>query len=407
MDHGPSPPMTPVSFDLVARDGAARAGILRTPHGDVPTPAFMAVATLGGLKGPTVQQAEELGQGILLGNTYHLALRPGAERVRALGGLHRFCGWRGPMLTDSGGYQVFSLAANRTITDEGVAFRNHLDGGKLMLTPEESVRVQRLLGADILMAFDECPAADAGRDYILACNRRTALWLARSVAAWRAGGPHGGAGEQALYAIVQGGLHRDLREASLADALTHDLPGYAVGGLSVGESADDRNRVLDWTCPHLPSAKPRYLMGVGTPLDLVEGVARGIDQFDCVLPTRMGRHGIAYTDRGPLRLKRQEFADDASPIDDTPSQAARVSRAYLNHLLKSGEILGGILLSLHNLAYYRRLMARMRAAIRAGRFAAFAEAFRAGYRDAPEIAQRPGPGADPDQVERPTPGGDA
>ena len=391
----------PVSFTLVASAGAARAGVLTTPHGAVPTPAFMAVATLGGLKGPSVQQAEELGQGVILGNTYHLALRPGAERVRRLGGLHRFCGWRGPMLTDSGGYQVFSLAANRTISDEGVAFRNHLDGGKLMLTPEESVRIQRLLGADIIMAFDECPAAESDRAYVEACNRRTALWLARSVTAWRAAGDYGGAAEQALYAIVQGGLHRDLRQASLADALTHDLPGYAIGGLSVGESADDRNRVLDWVCPLMPVEKPRYLMGVGTPLDLVEGVARGIDQFDCVLPTRMGRHGMAYTDHGPLRLKRQEFADDAAPIDDTPSQAARVSRGYLNHLLKSGEILGGVLLSLHNLAYYRRLMARMRAAIRAGRFAAFADTFRATYRDDRPHDQRPGRDADPDRVERP------
>jgi len=398
-----SPTAAPVTFAILATDGAARAGVLSTPHGAVPTPAFMAVATLGGLKGPTVQQAEELGQGVILGNTYHLALRPGAERVRRLGGLHRFCGWRGPMLTDSGGYQVFSLAANRTITDDGVAFRNHLDGGKLMLTPEESVRIQRLLGADILMAFDECPAADSSRDYVEACNRRTALWLARSVAAWKAPGEYGGAAEQALYAIIQGGLHRDLREASLADALTHDLPGYAVGGLSVGESADDRNRVLDWICPHMPVERPRYLMGVGTPLDLIEGVARGIDQFDCVLPTRMGRHGTAYTDGGPLRLKRQEFADDGAPIDDTPSPAARVSRGYLNHLLKSGEILGGILLSLHNLAYYRRLMARTRAAIRAGRFAAFADAFRAGYRDPEPGDQRPGPGPDPDRVERPAP----
>lgn len=379
-----------VIWDAVAVDGAARAGVLRTPHGAVPTPTFMAVATLGGLKGVTVQQAEELGQGVLLGNTYHLALRPGAERVRALGGLHRFCGWRGPMLTDSGGYQVFSLAANRTITDHGVSFRSHLDGAKLELTPEESIRIQRLLGADVIMAFDECPAAEADRAYVADCNRRTALWLARSVAAWRADGAYGGAREQALYAIVQGGLHRDLREASLQDALTHDLPGYAVGGLSVGESADERNRVLDWCCPHLPVQRPRYLMGVGTPLDLVEAVARGVDQFDCVLPTRMGRHGIAYTDAGPLRLKRAEHAGDPRPIDGTPSQAARLSRGYLHHLLKSGEILGGVLLSLHNLAYYRRLMARMRAAIRAGRFAAFADTFRAGYRDQPAEAAEAG-----------------
>ncbi len=374
----------PVTWTMVAQDGAARAGTLRTPHGEVPTPCFMAVATLGGLKGVTVQQAEELGQGVILGNTYHLALRPGPEAVRALGGLHAFTGWRGPMLTDSGGYQVFSLAKQRTISDEGVSFRNHLDGGLLLLTPEESIRIQRLLGADIIMAFDECPAADAPRSEVEACNRRTAMWLERSVSAWRAAGPVGGAAQQALYGIVQGGLHQDLRLASLRDALRHDLPGYALGGLAVGESAAERLRVLDWCVGALPADRARYLMGVGTPLDLIEAIARGIDQFDCVLPTRMGRHGVAYTDTGPLRIKRAEYAADPAPLDAaTPSQASRVSRAYINHLMKSGEHLGGQLLSLHNLAYYRRLMARCRAAIRQGRFTAFADAFRTGYRDTP------------------------
>jgi queuine tRNA-ribosyltransferase len=284
------------------------------------------------------------------------------------------------MLTDSGGYQVFSLAANRKISDEGVKFRSHIDGAAFNLTPEESIRIQRLLGADIIMAFDECPSADAERSAIEACNRRTALWLERSVAAWRAGDLPGGNTQQALYPIVQGGLHQDLREASLADAMRHDLPGTALGGLAVGESFADRLRVLDWMCPHLPASKPRYLMGVGTPLDLVEAVARGIDQFDCVLPTRMGRHGIAYTDQGPMRVKRLEHAEDPRPVDpDTPSPASRVSRAYIQHLLKSGEMLGGQLLSLHNLAYYQRLMARMRSAICAGQFTAFAETFRANY----------------------------
>jgi queuine tRNA-ribosyltransferase len=374
----------PLAFAVVARDGHARAGVLATPHGAVPTPSFMAVATLGGLKGVTVQQAEELGQGIVLSNTYHLALRPGAAAVRALGGLHAFSGWRGPMLTDSGGYQVFSLAANRTISDEGVAFRSHLDGSALMLTPEESIRLQRLIGADIIMAFDECPAADAPRPVIEACNRRTAAWLERSVAAWRAATPElpGGAGCQALYGIIQGGLQRDLREAALADAIRHQLPGYAIGGLAVGEGFAARCAVLDWIAPHMPADKPRYLMGVGTPLDLVEAVARGIDQFDCVLPTRMGRHGIAYRDQGPLRLKRLEFAADPSSIDAaTPSAASRVSRGYLNHLLKSGEVLGGQLVSIHNLAYYRQLMARLRLAIRAGRLGSFVDGFRATYRD--------------------------
>ena len=372
----------PVRFTLEATDGMARAGTLHTPHGSVPTPCFMAVATAGALKGVTVQQAEEFGQGVLLGNTYHLALRPGAELINTLGGLHTFTGWRGPMLTDSGGYQVFSLAKQRTITEEGVRFRNHLDGGQLMLSPEESIRIQRHLGADIIMAFDECPPSDAPRAEVEAAVGRTARWLARSVAAWRATEGPGGHTRQALYAIVQGGLHGDLRQASAQDALTHDLPGYAVGGLAVGEGLVERNLVLDATVPLLPANKPRYLMGVGTPLDLIEAVARGIDQFDCVLPTRMGRHGIAYTDHGPVRIKRAEYAADAGPLDaDTPSQASRVSRAYIHHLVKTGEMVGGQLMSIHNLAYYRRLMARMRTAIRSGRFQAFVDRFRETYQD--------------------------
>jgi queuine tRNA-ribosyltransferase len=377
---------SPLAFALEAECEGARAGRLLTARGPVPTPCFMAVATLGGLKGVTVQQAEELGQRVLLGNTYHLALRPGAEMVRQLGGLHRFCGWRGPMLTDSGGYQVFSLAANRKISDEGVAFRSHLDGTAFLLTPEESIRLQRLIGADMIMAFDECPPSGAPRAEVAAAVTRTAAWLARSVAAWRADAigatSVGGARDQALYGIVQGGLDAELRARSTRDALAHDLPGYAIGGLAVGEGLDDRLRVIELVAPQLPRERPRYLMGVGTPLDLVEAVTRGIDQFDCVLPTRMGRHGIAYTDDGPLRLKRAEHASDPSPIDaHTPSQASRLGRGYLHHLLKSGEHLGGTLLSLHNLAYYQRLMARMRAAIRGGRFREFAERFRASYHD--------------------------
>jgi queuine tRNA-ribosyltransferase len=340
----------------------------------------MAVATLGGLKGVTVAQAEELGQRFLLGNTYHLALRPGADAVERLGGLHAFTGWRGPMLTDSGGYQVFSLAAQRKISEEGVHFRSHIDGKAFELSPESSIGIQQQLGADIIMAFDECPPIAAERAYLQACCERNTRWLARCVETWKAK-----RGYQALYAIVQGGLHLDLRKKSLEDCLAHDLPGYAVGGLAVGESAHDRNALLKALVPHMPEHKPRYLMGVGTPLDLVEAVARGIDQFDCVLPTRMGRHGTAYTDNGPLRLKRSEFAADIRPIDPgVPSAARRHSRGYLNHLLKSGEILGGALLSVHNLAYYAQLMARMRTAIRSGRFNAFAERFRACYQDSPD-----------------------
>jgi len=379
-----------VRLDVEATVGRARAGTLHTPHGSAATPCFMAVATLGGLKGVTASEAEALGQSVMLANTYHLALRPGAAGVLALGGLHAFAGWRGPMLTDSGGYQVFSLAAKRTLSEHGVDFRSHLDGSALTLTPESSIGTQRALGADIIMAFDECPPAAADRDHHRQTIARNDRWLARAVASWRGATlqlPGGGelpapGWAQALYGIVQGGTHADLRAESAALCRAHDLPGYAIGGLAVGETASERNRVLDAVVPLLPVDRPRYLMGVGTPLDLVEAVARGVDQFDCVLPTRMGRHGIAYTDHGPLRLKRQEHASDRSPIDtDTPGPAARHSRGYLNHLLKSGEILGGTLLSLHNLAYYRRLMARMRAAIRLGRFAEFAERFRATYGD--------------------------
>jgi queuine tRNA-ribosyltransferase len=315
------------------------------------------------------------------------------------------------MLTDSGGYQVFSLAAQRRIAEEGVSFRSHLDGTALLLTPEESLRIQRLLGADIIMAFDECPPADADRATVAAAVARTGRWLGRSVAAWRAariapvagagdlpGDTPGGAGVQALYGIVQGGVHADLRARSLEETAAHDLPGYALGGLAVGESAAERLAVLEATVPLMPRERPRYLMGVGTPLDLVEAALRGIDQFDCVLPTRMGRHGIAYTDAGPLRLKRAEFARDERAIDPaTPSEAARHSRGYLHHLLKSGEHLGGSLLSLHNLAYYRRLMARLRAAIRHRRSAAFAADFRARWQEGAGAAE-PGTGepAEPD-----------
>ena len=321
---------SPLSWSQSAQDGKARAGTLHSLHGAVQTPAFMAVGTLGSLKGVTAQQAEACGQGILLGNTYHLALRPGAEVVHTLGGVHGMSGWQGPMLTDSGGYQVFSLAENRKLTEEGVKFKSHIDGSTLNLTPEESIRVQRYLGADIIMAFDECPDLGGSLEQLRGSIERTIRWLQRSVDAWadNSKGWPGGTGSQALFGIVQGGLDRDLREFSAEQTLAFDLPGCAVGGLSVGESAEDRNRVLDWTCPLLPTDRPRYLMGVGTPLDIVEAVYRGIDLFDCVLPTRMGRHGIAYTDDGPLHLKRQQYKEDIRQLDpDTPSDANRVPGA--------------------------------------------------------------------------------
>jgi len=368
-----------VHLVVEAREGAARAGTLHTPHGAVATPCFMAVGTLGGLKGVTAEQAEAVGCGVLLANTYHLILRPGAERVRTLGGLHAFAGWRGPMLTDSGGFQVFSLAAQRRIDETGVHFRSHLDGSPLTLSPERSIEAQRLLGADIIMAFDECPAADLDTAQLRDSLARTHRWLERSIAAWRSSdGLPGGAGEQALYGIIQGGVDRGLRAESAAAVCAHDLPGFAIGGLSVGETPQQRNAVLDAVVPAMPADRPRYLMGVGTPLDLVEAVARGVDQFDCVLPTRMGRHGVAYTDRGPVHCKRAEFADSREALDaETPSPASRHSRGYLRHLLKCNETLGGVLVSLHNLAYYQRLMGRLRAAICAGTFEEFAARFRA------------------------------
>lgn len=370
-----------VTLSIEATDSAARAGTLHTPHGDVPTPCFMAVGTLGGLKGVTAEQAEQVGCGVLLGNTYHLLLRPGAETVHTLGGLHAFSGWRGPMLTDSGGFQVFSLAEQRRIDEHGVHFRSHLDGSALTLSPESSIAAQRQIGADIIMAFDECPAADLEQAAMRASMARTHRWLERSIAAWQADDDlPGGHTQQALYGIIQGGVDHQLRAESAAAVCGFDLPGYAVGGLSVGESAEQRNGVLDVVCPSMPAARPRYLMGVGTPLDLVEAVARGIDQFDCVLPTRMGRHGVAYTDSGPVHCKRAAYAESTAPLDpDTPSPASRHSRGYIRHLLKCNEMLGGILVSLHNLAYYQRLMARMRAAIVDQQFDDFATAFRQGW----------------------------
>lgn len=371
-----------VTWRCEATSGAGRAGTLNTPHGSVPTPCFMAVGTLGALKGISVQQAEAIGQGVMLGNTYHLALRPGPETVHELGGLHAFSGWRGPMLTDSGGYQVYSLANLRKITEHGVTFRSHLDGRKLEFTPEESIRIQRLLGADIIMAFDECPPATASHADISAAVDRTTRWLARSRDAWTASGQPRGAAVQALYGIVQGGLVPELRARSAAEVTSFDLPGYALGGLAVGEGKDEREAVLDHTTPLLPADRPRYLMGVGTPLDLVEAVVRGVDQFDCVLPTRMGRHGIAYCDAGPIHCKRAEFAKDPRPLDpDTPSEASRLTRGALRHLLKSGEALGGVLIALHNLAYYQRLMRRLRAAILTDQLDRFATAFRAGWHE--------------------------
>lgn len=370
------------NFTVNQTDGAARAGTLETGHGRVETPCFMAVGTQGALKGISAAQAEACDIPIMLGNTYHLLLRPSVETVHNLGGLHQFAGWSRPMLTDSGGYQVFSLAAQRKIDEDGVHFRSHIDGKAITLSPESSIRAQRYIGADIIMAFDECPDANAEKKYLQNSIDRTLRWLQRSIDAWQNNSEQWprGAEQQALYGITQGGLDKELRLYSLEQTITHDLPGFSIGGLSVGETAEEREAVLDWVCPHLPHEKPRYLMGVGTPLDLVEAVYRGVDQFDCVLPTRMGRHGIAYTDAGPLHLNRAEYSEDPSPIDaNTASEASRYSKGYIRHLLKAKEMLGGSLISIHNLAYYSGLMQRMRQAILEQRFEAFVNNFRANY----------------------------
>ena len=361
------------AFALHATDGAARTGRISTPRGEIRTPAFMPVGTAATVKAMLPESVRETGADVLLGNTYHLMLRPGAERVARLGGLHRFMNWPRPILTDSGGYQVMSLAARRKLTEEGVAFRSHIDGSRHLLSPERSMEIQRLLGSDIVMAFDECPALPAERDRIAESMRLSMRWAARSREAF------GDRPGHALFGIQQGGLERDLRAES-AEALRQiGFDGYAVGGLAVGEGQAAMFGVLDYAPAMLPEERPRYLMGVGKPDDLVGAVARGIDMFDCVLPTRSGRTGQAFTRRGQVNLKNARHADDPRPLDeDCACPACRsYSRAYLHHVFRAGEILAAMLLTWHNLHYYQELMADMRAAIAEGRFAAWQAAFHA------------------------------
>jgi queuine tRNA-ribosyltransferase len=367
------------SFDIAASDGKARSGTIRMRRGEIRTPAFMPVGTAASVKAMKPEDVRRTGADIILGNTYHLMLRPGAERVAKLGGLHRFMNWQRPILTDSGGYQVMSLSDLRKLTEEGVEFRSHLDGSKHMLTPERSMEIQRLLGSDIVMAFDECPRLDRPRDEIAASMELSMRWAKRSRDAFDAGGEH--AAGSALFGIQQGGLDDDLRRAS-SEALTDiGFDGYAVGGLAVGEGQEAMFATLDFAPAMLPRDRPRYLMGVGKPDDLVGAVERGIDMFDCVLPTRSGRNGQAFTWTGPRNLRNARFAEDAEPLDErcTCSACTSYSRAYLHHLVKSGEILGAMLLTEHNLTFYQQLMQAMRDAIGEGRFAAFAADFRRGY----------------------------
>jgi queuine tRNA-ribosyltransferase len=367
------------SFRLVATDGAARRGEIVTPHGTVATPAFMPVGTQASVKGLAPEIVRAAGADIVLANTYHLMLRPGAERIAALGGLHRFMNWPLPILTDSGGFQVMSLSGLRKIEERGVTFRSHLDGATVELSPERAVEIQMLLDADIAMQLDECIKLPAPRAEIERAMRLSLRWAERCKRAFEV---QDKAKEgYALFGIVQGGDDPQLRGESARALVDIGFHGYAIGGLAVGEPAEVMRHMIDATTPALPADRPRYLMGVGTPDDLLEAVSRGIDMFDCVLPTRNGRHGVAFTRHGPITLKNARHAADPRPLDETSSYpAARdYSRAYLHHLVKSGEILGGSLLSAINLAYYQELMAGMRAAIAARRFAEFQAATKAGW----------------------------
>jgi len=368
------------TFSIAATDGAARTGVVRMRRGEIRTPAFMPVGTAATVKAMRPAEVRATGADIILGNTYHLMLRPGAERMARLGGLHNFMGWDRPILTDSGGYQVMSLSALTKQSEEGVAFQSHLDGSRHMLTPERSMEIQRLLGSDIVMAFDECPPNGVDAKRAEASMERSMRWAARSRAGFDAGGEH--AARSALFGIQQGSLDEKLRKRS-ADALTDiDFDGYAIGGLAVGEGQEAMFGVLDFAPAQLPADKPRYLMGVGKPDDLVGAVARGIDMFDCVLPTRSGRNGQAFTRDGPVNIRNARHAEDQAPLDascDCPV-CTTWSRAYLHHLVRAGEMLGAMLMTQHNLHFYQALMQRMRDAIAAGAFAAFQRDFESRYR---------------------------
>ena len=363
--------MSEIRFELLATDGKARAGILHTPRGQIRTPAFMPVGTAGTVKAMLPQSVRQTGADILLGNTYHLMLRPGAERIGRLGGLHKFMDWPGPILTDSGGFQVMSLASLRKITEEGVRFQSHIDGHAEFLSPERAMEIQRLLGSDIQMVLDECPAFGASQVEIEKSLALSMRWAARSKVAF---------GEQpghACFGIVQGGVFPHLRARSANELRQIGFDGYAVGGLAVGEGQMAMFETLDATIPHMPSERPRYLMGVGKPADIVGAVLRGVDMFDCVLPTRSGRNGQAFTSEGPLNLKNARFAEDREPLDpECVCPACRqFGRAYLHHLVKAGEIVASMLLTWHNLSFYQRIMEKLRTAIVAERIEQSARGF--------------------------------
>jgi len=365
---------TPFSFDITGKEKNARAGVFHTPHGDIPTPVFAPVGTQATVKSLTPAQLAETGASLVLSNTYHLYLRPGADLVAEMGSLHEFMQWPQPMLTDSGGFQVFSLSDTRKIDEDGVTFKSHIDGSSHRFTPESSIKVQEQLGADIIMAFDEC-ATPHDLEYNQRAVTRTHNWLKRCVAAKSRE-------DQALFGIVQGGVFGDLRKASAEFVSSMDLPGTAIGGLSVGESKAEMHAMLDLLHPLLPADKPRYLMGVGSPEDLVNGVLRGVDIFDCVLPTRLARHQSAFTPTGRINLMNAGFARDKMPIDDTCNCYAcqNFTRAYIRHLVVAKEMLASTLISIHNITFLINLMKNIRQAVMAGNFEQFASSFLQSYK---------------------------
>ena len=362
-----------IRFDLLATDSqsSARRGRLHTAHGVVETPVFMPVGTQGTVKAMLPESLEKLGAQIILGNTYHLFLRPGHELIRQMGGLHKFMNWSGPILTDSGGFQVFSLGKLRKIDEEGVRFQSHLDGAHKMITPESSIEIQQALGSDVIMVFDECIPYPATRDYVVDSTERSMRWARRCKEA------HQREDGSALFGIVQGGMYEDLRKKSAADLVEIGFDGYAIGGLSVGEKAEVMYEVMDYTLPELPEDRPRYVMGVGTPENLIEGISRGVDMFDCVMPTRNARNGVLFTSFGKVSIKQARYRDDPLPIDPECDcyVCKNYSRAYLRHLYQSNEILSSMLNTMHNLHYYVQLLAQARQALEQGAFSDFKKEF--------------------------------
>ncbi|MFK4784888.1 tRNA guanosine(34) transglycosylase Tgt [Fusobacterium sp. MFO224] len=367
----------PVTYELLKKNGNARAGVITTPHGKIETPVFMPVGTQGTVKGMSKEELLELGSEIILGNTYHLHLRPTDELIAKFGGLHKFSAWEKPILTDSGGFQVFSLGTIRKIKEEGVEFASHLDGSKRFISPEKSIEIQNNLGSDIVMLFDECPPGQSSREYLIPSIERTTRWAKRCVTY------HKRPTEQGLFAIVQGGIYEDLRDKSFDELKEMDesFSGYAIGGLAVGEKKEDMYRILKHITPKLPENKPRYLMGVGEPLDMLEAVEHGVDMMDCVQPTRIGRHGTVFTKYGKLVIKNASYAEDDRPLDDGCNcyVCRNYKRGYIRHLLKAGEILGQRLTTYHNLYFLVNLMKNARKAILEDKFIEFKEEFIKNY----------------------------